>query len=122
MTPKELYDRLEGDYNDMLGRLGMDALIARFVVKFVDDQSVPQLFAAWEAGDEKAAFNAAHQSKGVAANLSLTKVQNLASQICEALREGNEELRASTDVDALVDELRDVYGFTIDTLKDFAAQ
>ena len=121
MTVKELYDQIGGDYADMRRRIPMDDMIARFVTKFVDDTSCSQLFEAWEAGDERAAFDAAHRAKGVCANLSLKKLAELSSEICEALREGNDELRASTDVDALVAELKQCHAVAIVAIEDFSA-
>lgn len=121
MTTEELYERIGGDYADVMSRLQMDKLVARFVVRFVDDPSCADLIAAWDAGDEKAAFEAAHRAKGVCANLSLTDLARLTSGICEALRPGNEDLRATTDVDALVDELRQKYATAAEAIRSFAA-
>ena len=121
MTVKDLYDRIGGDYADMCRRIPMDNMISRFVVKFLDDTSCDDLFAAWDAGDEHAAFEAAHRAKGVCANLSLKRLADLSSEICEALREGNDELRASTDVDALVAELKGCHVEAIAAIKEFAA-
>ena len=121
MTVEELYTQIGGDYADALGRLRMDKLISRFVVKFLDDTSCTDLIAAWKAGDEHDAFEAAHRAKGVCANLSLKRLAELTDQICEALRPGNDELRAATDVDALVSELEDCHATTVEAIRTFAA-
>lgn len=121
MTVEELYDQIGGNYAEALRRLRSDALIGRFAVKFLDDQSCKNLIAAWEAGDEAAAFEAAHMAKGVCGNLSLTKLADLSSTITEALRPGNDELRRSTDVDALVAELEEAYAVAVKAIDDFAA-
>ncbi|MBR3315250.1 MAG: Hpt domain-containing protein [Atopobiaceae bacterium] len=120
MTTKELYDRIGGDYAAALGRMQMDAFVARIIVKFADDTSCNDLFAAWDAGNERAAFEAAHRAKGVCANLGITSLATRASEICEALREGNDELRATTDVDALVAELKARYAEVIAAIAEFA--
>lgn len=122
MTVQELYERIGGDYAGALGRLFMDKLVAQFVVKFLDDTSCRDLFSAWEAHDEKAAFEAAHRAKGVCGNLSLTRLAELTTQICEALRPGNDELRASTDVDSLVNELKQQHAVAMAQISAFAAQ
>lgn len=121
MTLQELYDRIGGDYAEAIGRLRMEKLINRFIVRFLDDTSCTELVSAWKNGDERATFQAAHSAKGVCANLSLTKLASLASDITEALREGNEDLRAQTDVDALVDELEAAYAMTVETIAAYAA-
>lgn len=121
MTLQELYDRIGGDYAEAIGRLRMEKLINRFIVRFLDDTSCVRLQEAWAAGDERATFEAAHAAKGVCANLSLVKLADIASKITEALREGNEALRAQTDVDALVSELTVAYNNTIINIKAYAA-
>lgn len=120
MTVEELYAQIGGDYAEALGRLRSDALVARFVAKFPDDPSCPGLLEAWEAGDEAAAFEAAHAAKGVCANLSLTGLAALASEVTEALRPGNEELRARTDVDALVARFGESYRAALDCIAELA--
>ena len=109
MTVKELYDQIGGNYDEVIGRLYTDELVERILDKFLDDTMCPDLVAAWERGDERAAFDAAHSAKGVCMNLAFTRLGMLASEITEALRPGNEGLRASTDVDALVNELAEEY-------------
>ena len=122
MTIQELYDRIGGNYAEIISRLQMDAFVSRFITKFADDSSCHDTIAAWEAGDERGTFEAAHRAKGVCANLSLTKLANLSSDICEAMRPGNEELRARTDVDALVAELRDSHVAALAAIAEFTAQ
>ncbi len=119
MTTQELYDQIGGNYTEALSRMSMDALVARFVVRFLDDSSCNEIVAAWKAGNDEAAFKAAHAAKGVCANLSLTHLSQLSSDICEALRPGNEALRAQTDVDALVAQLETDYESTIARIKEF---
>ncbi len=121
MTLQELYARIGGDYTEAVGRLRAERLIDRFIVRFLDDTSCRDLIAAWERGDEDAAFKAAHTAKGVCANLSLTTLGELATQICEALRPGNDELRARTNVSALVAELEIAYDDAVEVIKSYQA-
>jgi HPt (histidine-containing phosphotransfer) domain-containing protein len=121
MTLRELYDQVGGSYDEALSRLQTEKLVGRFVVRFLDDPSCQNLFDTWERGDEKAAFEAAHAAKGVCANLSLTTLAATASAITEALRPGNESLRATTDVDSLVTELRGAYARTMELISSYAA-
>jgi HPt (histidine-containing phosphotransfer) domain-containing protein len=109
MTLQELYAAIDGSYDDAIARLGSDALIERILGKFLDDTTCPDVIEAWNNGDEAAAFEAAHAAKGVCMNLAFVRLGALASEITEALRPGNEALRASADVDALVSELAAEY-------------
>lgn len=122
MTVEELYEQIGGNYAEALGRMRSDKLVGRFIGKFLDDTSCQDLIDAWKAGDDEAAFNAAHTAKGVCANLSLSELATLTSDITEALRPGNDELRASTDVDALVAQLEVLYAKTYEGISAYAAQ
>ena len=43
MTMRECYEAIGGNYEDVLGRLHSEALIRRFILKFLEDQSYLQL-------------------------------------------------------------------------------
>ena len=120
MTVEELYNRIGGDYEEAIGRMRSEALVKRFAVKFLDDTSCRDLFEAWEAGDEAAAFEAAHAAKGVSSNLSFAKVASLTGEITEALRPGNEELRSNVDVDGLIARLKQAYDNTVEAIRELA--
>ena len=48
MTMRECYESIGGNYEDVLGRLHSEALIRRFTLKFLEDQSYIQLKQALE--------------------------------------------------------------------------
>ena len=86
MTIEQCYQEMGGNYTEVCGRLPSQRLVEKFVQKFLDDQSYAELTAAMAAGDHDVAFRAAHTLKGVAANLSFTKLQASASELTELLR------------------------------------
>ena len=86
MTIQECYTALEGDYEEVLSRLYSEALVKKFVGKFLADQSFQQLEGSLNAEDYDEAFRAAHTLKGVAQNLSFTKLYPSSHEITEALR------------------------------------
>lgn len=122
MTVAELYDQIGGNYNEVRTRLPMDTMVSRFVIKLLHDPSGEQLIAAWKAGDEEELFKAAHAEKGVCANLAITRLADLADEITEATRKGNEAIRANTDMDELVARFEGVYNETMAALRAFEAQ
>jgi len=109
MTIEELYEEIDGDYAAAITRLQNEALVGRFIVKFLDDRSCSDTIESWRSGDDRAAFEAAHTAKGVCANLAITGLAKLASDITEALRPGNDDVRANTDVDDLVNRFDVAY-------------
>ena len=92
MTMQECYTALEGDYQDVLGRLYSEALVQRFVGKFLSDQSFQLLESSLKAENYEEAFRAAHTLKGVTQNLSFTKLYQSSHEITEALRTANYDL------------------------------
>lgn len=57
--------------------------------KFLADKSFAGLGKSLGAGDVQAAFEAAHELKGVSANMGITPVYDLLAELVEELRAGN---------------------------------
>lgn len=86
MTIQECYAALEGDYQEVLGRLYSEALVQKFVGKFLSDKSFQTLEDAMKEKNYEEAFRAAHTLKGVSQNLSFTKLHESSHEMTEALR------------------------------------
>lgn len=91
------------DLEEARGRfLNNDALLEKFLKKFVnDDSSYGDLRAAMEQGDAAAAFAAAHTLKGVSGNLALHGLYERTCKLVETLR-GKEDMAAATEAGAQV--------------------
>ncbi len=84
---EQLYACVEGDFEEVIGRLGgNESLVRRFLKKFLDDDSFSLLQTSLENGDVKSAFRGAHSLKGVTATLGLGKLYKSAYEITELLR------------------------------------
>ena len=88
MTLQECYAALGGNYKDVLGRLQMEKLVSKFVLKFLNDGSYDLLCRSLEEKNYEEAFRAAHTIKGVCQNLSLTTLYRSSAALCDALRGG----------------------------------
>lgn len=86
MNIRECYEKLNGDYDDVMSRLGSEGLVEKFVKKFLDDKSYSLLKQADSDGDIRESFRAVHTLKGVAANLSFTELYDKVSKLTEQLR------------------------------------
>ena len=86
MNVKQFYIDTNGDYNDALRRMMNDALIVRMIAKFISRDSINGLISSYENKDFRAVFSSAQTLKGVAGNLSLTPLFEIASRITEATR------------------------------------
>ena len=90
-TLEQAYHEIGADYEGVTNRLMGDALIARFVGKFFEDESFAKLGEALAAQDVKAAFMAAHTLKGVCQNLGFDNLYAPSSELTELLRAGSLE-------------------------------
>ena len=102
MTVRECYESIESDFGKVMGRLGSEALVRRFAMKFAGDPSFRQLKDALAAKDGEAAFRAAHTLKGVCLNLGFDNLFAPSQELTEKLRgatsvDGTDELFAAVE-------------------------
>lgn len=75
--------------DEAMGRfLHNEAFYAKCYGKFVADKGFARLGEALQAGDVKGAFEAAHDLKGISANMGITPVYELIAGMVEVLRAG----------------------------------
>ena len=91
------YKNIDGNYTDMIQRINNESLILKFIKKFPSDTSFQNLEEALNCDDFKAAFISVHTLKGVALNLSFTKLASVCSELTEYLR-NYENLNISRDI------------------------
>lgn len=114
MTLQECYIALEGNYDDVIGRLRSERMVQKYVLKFLEDPNFDVLCRSLELGNLEEAFRAAHTIKGMCQNLSFTKLQLSDSMVTEKLRSG--------DLDgarALLDLVRRDYECTVNAISIF---
>ncbi len=90
MVVSEFYAKIDGDYEGIKGRLRSDAIIEKFLIKFLEEKSYDELMAAAKDNNVQEAISAAHKMKGVTANLSLTPLYNVLTELLAKLREENQ--------------------------------
>ena len=86
ISMREAYEKIGANYDDACARLMGDEMLARFALKFLDDESMDKLEVAMAAGDAKSACMAAHSLKGVSQNLGFDNLYEPAVVVTEALR------------------------------------
>lgn len=120
MTVTELYESIGGNYDSAKRILQMDKLIAKFVVKFLDDKSCQSLLDAAAAGNAEEIFAGAHAMKGVCANLGLNSLSSAASDLAEEFRPGAARTMDQAEVDRRVAALKEQYDKTIQGIRAFS--
>ena len=109
MTIQELYEEIGGDYEQAKRVLRMDKLIDKHIRKLTTNGIIESLIAAGEELDPTTMFEAAHAVKGYSANLGLTAITSLASELSEEYRPGNPRKMSDEEVRAKVEEVRARY-------------
>ena len=117
MTLQECYEKMGGDYEEVLARLISQERIAKYMVKFLEDPTYHTLCEAKAAEDHKAVFLHIHTLKGVSQNLGFGNLYRASYEMTEAVR-GGVPLRD----ESLFDAVTETYNETIAVIKEFAGQ
>ena len=114
MDLRECYEELEGSFEEVSKRLPREAMIKKFVLKFLIDKSFENLTTSVENHDYSTAFMAAHTLKGVCQNLAFTRLFESSNLITEALRgdDHDESLIAE-----LIERVKTDYKITVDAIE-----
>ena len=112
MTVKECYEQMGSDYEGVLGRLGSEAIVKRFALKFLQDPSFAQLKESLAKNDGEEAFRAAHTLKGICLNLGFSQLTEDVVNITEILRAGKLE-----GTDELFSKIQTTYENTVAEIK-----
>lgn len=117
MTIQECYQVLGGDYAQVEKRLPGIHLIRKFIAKFLDDGSYPELCRAMEQGQTEEVFRAAHTLKGVSANLGFDRLTASSGELTELLRGRTDGI--PTEAVPLLDMVRQDYELTADAIRAY---
>ena len=113
MKIRECYEQMGADYDNVLSRLGSDAIVERYARKFLEEKTFDNLKEAMEKRDAEEAFRAAHTLKGICLNLGFDNLFTVSSELTEKLRprtlEGSEEL---------LQKVQEQYDITVQALKN----
>ena len=117
MTIQECYQVLGGDYAQVEKRLPGIHLIRKFIAKFLDDGSYPELCRAMEQGQTEEVFRAAHTLKSVSANLGFDRLTASSGELTELLRGRTDGI--PTEAVPLLDMVRQDYELTADAIRAY---
>ncbi len=92
LTKKSQLEEIGIDVDSVLDRfMGNEAILMRFLKKFLNDGNYGKLKEAVQTGDMEGALAASHTLKGVTGNLSMTKLYELLTDQVQLFREGKTE-------------------------------
>lgn len=121
MTLQELYEQIGGSYEQATKVLRIDKLIDKHIRKFTKNGVVDNLLKASEDLDPSQMFETAHAVKGVCGNLGITGLYDLASELSEEFRPGNERTMTDDEVRAKVEEVKALYEKTAAGIAEYEA-
>ena len=101
MTLQELYQSIDGDYDQVIRVLRMEKLVDKHIRKFTKNGVADRLLAAGKTKDPTEMFEAAHALKGVTGNLGLKDLCSIASELSEEFRPGNTRKMSDEEVEEL---------------------
>ena len=98
MSLEEFYTATGSDLPGVRARLLTDERIEKFVNIFFADPTFEELSDAIAEGDNARAFRAAHTLKGISRDVGLTRVNEAADRLTEALRPGDDGAPTSPEL------------------------
>ena len=119
MTLQELYSEIGGDYDQAIRVLRMDKLIDKHIRKITKNGVVDGLMDAGNRMDAVELFEKAHAMKGVCANLGLTGLAAMASEIAEEYRPGNPRKFSDAEVSGKIAKIGELYKKTAEGINKY---
>lgn len=119
MNLQELYQEMEGDYDQAVRVLRMEKLIDKHIRKLTKNGVVDNLLSAGKDMDPTQMFETAHAMKGVCANLGLLKLSGMASEIAEEYRPGNPRTLSDAEVQGRVAQIGELYQKTAQAIQRY---
>ncbi|MDE7095750.1 MAG: Hpt domain-containing protein [Anaeroplasmataceae bacterium] len=87
MSIKEFYNSINVNPEDVLHRFANnEAMLTKFLKKFLDDKTYLELTQAVESRDWEATFRTAHTLKGLAGNFGFQELFDLSAKVVERYR------------------------------------
>lgn len=119
MNLKECYQAFGGDYEDTMKRMGMERLLQKFMLKFLDDKSFEELCSSMEQKKYEEAFRAAHTLKGLCLNLGFKTLAESSSSLTEALRPQQFEESDMVEIMKMLEQVKRDYEMTVSVITEF---
>ena len=119
MTIEECYEKLGGDYADVMGRLPKASFVVKYLRMFLQDESYSQLLDAMDQGNRAEAFRFAHTIKGMCLTLSFGTLARSSEELTESLR--HEDDAIPQEAFALLPAVTRDYELTVGAVKEYLA-
>ena len=122
MTLRELYQKMDGDYDAAMRTMMTESIAGRMIVRLPDDPNYARLMSALETMNGTELFEAAHALKGVCGSLGLKKLSDAAAEMCEEFRPGRERTWTDDQVREHAAEITRLYDQAVGGIREYAGQ
>ena len=119
MTLKELYDAIDGDYEQGMRVLRIEKLMDKHIRRLPANPVFAELKEAGEAMDGARLFESAHAVKGVCSNLGLAKLSSLAADICDEFRPGNARKYSDAEIKRKLAEAQALFEKAVKGIQEY---
>ena len=119
MTLRELYSQIGGDYEQALRVLRMEKLIDKHIRKLAANDMVGRLVGAAETMEPAELFDAAHALKGICANLGLTALSEMASEIADEFRSDSQRNLSDEQAKQKIAQMQELYRKTAECIRRY---
>ena len=120
MTLQELYQSIDGNYEQAMRIMRVEKLLDKHIRKLAKNGVIPALLDAGQDMNPAVLFDAAHAAKGVCANLGLTGLAAAASELSEEFRPGNPRKLSDEEVKAALADIDAMYRRTVAGIEQYA--
>ena len=122
MTAQELYQKIGGDYEQAIRVLRVEKLVDKHIRKLAHNGVIDQLIKAGETMDAEQLFETAHAAKGVCANLGLTELAEMTTEIAEAYRPGTPRTLTDDQVRERLARIAELEEKTVSEIRCYEAE
>ena len=122
MTLQQLYENIDGNYEQALRVMKTERLIDKYVRRFEASRVGEALAEAGQAMDGVRLFENAHAMKGVCANLGLDELARAANEITEEFRPGNPRTLSDGEVRQKLDAIDRRYRMTVEGIRKYTGE
>lgn len=112
MNLQEAYEKMQGNYDDVMGRLPREESVIKFLKKFLENQDFQNMLAAAKENRYQDVFVASHNLKGMCGNLGLSLLADSTSRVCEMVRNGD----PAEDLTPYIEKAKADYALVITTI------
>ena len=117
MTLQECYEKMGGNYEEVLSRLTKEERIEKFMLRFLEDHSFEELCKALEEKNYEEVFRMVHTLKGVSLNLGFISLYQASEKMTEAVRGG-----VPLSDESLFREVEQSYCQTMEAIKTYSLE